>query len=104
VRLACQDYIEWPPSITKITTEEFPKVMTTHHARFCHLTEDGDMRERREIIDRASILVMRSTLRDPKVSLQLCQELFDRFYTDPLVNDWKEIIKLKSSAAEKKLK
>jgi hypothetical protein len=90
VRLACQLYIGWPPSV-KITEEaSHDVIMTTHDVRFCYLTEDGDKKEEREEIDWDSIKAMRNKLHGLD-SLQLSQKLFNKYYIIPYRVDWEKI-------------
>ncbi|KID81559.1 hypothetical protein MGU_11081 [Metarhizium guizhouense ARSEF 977] len=98
LRLACQTYLRW--SVTVLTKNpSFPQVMTTSDARFCYLAEDTEPRVKdrllkRQAIDSQAIRTMRAQLRNTRLTLQLSDIQFDRFYWNQYTMDWKQINQL----------
>ncbi|KAI1198691.1 hypothetical protein F5X97DRAFT_342388 [Nemania serpens] len=93
VRLACQTYIKWPISVAT-EAGAFPDVITTHCARSCYLIRDGeDKLAQMKGVDQKDILSLQSRLDDPNFSIQLSRILFNEFYWEPHIADWKKLDK-----------
>ncbi|KHN98864.1 uncharacterized protein MAM_03326 [Metarhizium album ARSEF 1941] len=95
VRLACQTYLNWGPTV-KTARKYIPQVVTTSDARFCYLAEESGTTVKQRLLRRRSaderaIDSMRAQLSNPKTTLQLSDALFDEFYQAQFIEDWRRI-------------
>lgn len=83
------------PELVFSTNGDFPDVIPRHDARFCYRKdEQTDRKEKmlsRKTEDLSSIESMKSNLKDGHKTIRLTTELFDKFYLNPLGEDWKKI-------------